>query len=945
MDSIGNPRAVILHLSDIHRTLDEPVSNEEILNALKASLDEWMSLEPRAPDVVVVSGDLAQHADETEYQEAERFLRDLLNHLKLEIDRLIVVPGNHDVNWPASEAVMRLTKHIPSGRNQDLIIKKTDMYLCPESEEAYQRRFDNFRRFYRALFGSDYPQKREMQFTVHRYNDLGVAFAGFNSCDLIDVMRNRPSIHLGAIYGASDQLSDFAGLCIAVWHHDMDWRSEALPDTLKYDCLQQISQRVFGFGLCGHTHRPAGHAMQTMGDIPLPVIAAGSLCAGRRERGDSVPREFNLIEIDEGVARIHTRIKKERSSPWCPDAQFRFQGSWVPWFNVQLCGKRRKGAVDPDRTATVRRETNVKSPTPFRESIASKTHREEAVLQYVWNHYAEVFDCAVPQIVLGPRGSGKTVLLLSLTFEGRRDTIRYRNDPAGVLARIGLMCPMKITDVSSFANKGWLEKGQRREMFTALISTLWAKELIDTLEACVPWSQSYNFITPSEGDCSRNLGSIWFNITTCNSYDGVREHLREIRFAIRKGLSEGDNVERAKTLTQIREYPIYHGGLELLAAAADFLKHFQAFNNTSWFVLFDEVEYLSDWQQDVVYRYLAVSAEGINIKIATLPYSHVRALKQFSLRIVEHDDYQELALALPAQVSGPDPKEGPDSTTFIEIAKGIWRGRLAAANINPIELENVWPEEEYTQVLAAAGALDIANSDQLEAQLLEDLPDESKRRASRLRDQDRSAFSDQYWRKYQQPFRMRLAKRQEAKGLQVPLYWGCRTLLKACDGNCRWFLMLADECWRMFWSRGGVRPLSAEEQHRAVTSWAASIARKCGSFGDHGDSLKEIVDQIIRTLTANVYGRQCLTREIAKVKAYDMTTDQANAIAIGIAYGFLVPDLESLGSRPGSYTYPKVDIEMRLGYPIAVSKSLLLRKGVAARIPNLSQAVFPWWNE
>jgi predicted phosphodiesterase len=922
------------------------VSNAEILNALKASLNQWLTEEPHAPDVVVVSGDITQKADKKEYEEAERFLCDLLGHLNLDVNRLIVVPGNHDVYWPASDAAMRASRTAPSTCTQDLIIKiGDDLFLCPESEEEYQRRFDNFRNFYKSLYGTDYPGAREKQFTIHSFDDLGVAFAGFNSCDLIDSRRFRPSIHAAAICGASDQLSTFPGLCIAVWHHDMDWRNEGLQDTLKYDCLQHISQRVFRFSLCGHTHRPAGHDMQTIGHNPLPVIAAGSLCAGRRERGDSVPRAFNLIEISDEVARVHTRIKEERSSPWCPYARFRFQDTWVPWFNVQLPGKGRKRSVDPNRTATTRRETNIKRPTPFRESIASKTHREEAVLQYVWNYYAEAFDCAVPQIVLGPRGSGKTALLLSLTFEGRRDTVRYRNDPAGVLARIGLMCPMKIVDVSSFANKGWLDKGRRREMFTALISTLWAKELVDTLEACVPWSQGYRFTAPFEGDCSRTLGSIWFNITTCNGYDGVREHLREVRFVIRKALSEADDVERAKTVAQVRGYPIYHGGLELLAAAADFLKRWEAFNNTSWFVLFDEVEYLNDWQQEVVYRYLAVSAEGINIKIATLPYSHVRALEHLTPRIVEHDDYQELALALPAQVTARDPTEDSAATTFVEIAKGIWRGRLAAANINPVELENVWPEEEYAHVLAAAGVSNIANSDQLEVELIRDLPEESKHRAARLREHNRSAFSDQYWRKYQQPFRLRLAKRLEIDGMKVPLYWGCSTLLKACDGNCRWFLMLADECWRMFWSLGGVRPLSAEEQHRAVMSWAASIARKCGSFGEHGNSLKEIVDQIIGMLTANLYGRQCLTREIAKVKAHNITTDQANAIAIGIAYGFLVPDLESPGASTGSYTYPKADIEMRLGYPIVVSKALLLRKGVAARIPDLRQAVFPWWNE
>lgn len=341
---------------------------------------------------------------------------------------------------------------------------------------------------------------------------------------------------------------------------------------------------------------------------------------------------------------------------------------------------------------------------------------------------------------------------------------------------------------------------------------------------------------------------------------------------------------------------------------------------------------------------MAVAAEGINVKIATLPYSHIHALDRVHPGITEYDDYQELVLALPAQVAGGEAARN-QGTKLVEIARGIWNNRLHAAALVSAPLETVWPEEEYTAVLASAGASELSSTKALEEGMIDDLPESSRERAYRLRSVNPTAFSDQYWRKYQQPFRMRLARKLAAQQIEVPLYWGWATLLKACDGNCRWFLMLADECWRMFWSVQGIRPLTASEQHRAVMSWANSIERKCGSFGEHGDILREVTKRMSGTLTASLYQRRSITREATRITTHKVSSDQAEAIAIGIAYGFLVPDLEWADTYTGRYTYPRNNIQMRLGFPIAASKALMLRKGVAVTIPDLTQAVFQWWKE
>ena len=76
---MSTKKPVILHLSDIHRTPDEPVTNAEILNPLKADIDSWEKDKVPKPDILLVTGDLSQSAEKSEYDEAEEFLLELLD--------------------------------------------------------------------------------------------------------------------------------------------------------------------------------------------------------------------------------------------------------------------------------------------------------------------------------------------------------------------------------------------------------------------------------------------------------------------------------------------------------------------------------------------------------------------------------------------------------------------------------------------------------------------------------------------------------------------------------------------------------------------------------------------------------------------------------------------------------------------------------------------------
>jgi len=113
------PMFTLLHLSDLHRSAAEPFTNDEIVSSLVADMGRYSSESPpiAKPDAIIVSGDLVQGLplDSPAYPDGlvnqYEVALDLLNRLAdgfLAGDRskLVMIPGNHDVDFNQSRAAM-----------------------------------------------------------------------------------------------------------------------------------------------------------------------------------------------------------------------------------------------------------------------------------------------------------------------------------------------------------------------------------------------------------------------------------------------------------------------------------------------------------------------------------------------------------------------------------------------------------------------------------------------------------------------------------------------------------------------------------------------------------------------------------------------------------------------------------------------------------------------
>src|SRR4051812_28241311 len=110
----------ILHISDLHRSKRDPISNDELISALVGDRDRYTQEDPKIPipQAIVVSGDLIQGVtldtvDYTEqikmqYEVAEAFLDELAKRfVNGDRSKVIIIPGNHDVDWNTAFKAMK----------------------------------------------------------------------------------------------------------------------------------------------------------------------------------------------------------------------------------------------------------------------------------------------------------------------------------------------------------------------------------------------------------------------------------------------------------------------------------------------------------------------------------------------------------------------------------------------------------------------------------------------------------------------------------------------------------------------------------------------------------------------------------------------------------------------------------------------------------------------
>jgi 3',5'-cyclic AMP phosphodiesterase CpdA len=316
----------ILHLSDLHfGTLDQA---NQWSNQLAADLYNDLSI--LHLDALILSGDIANYSTQEEYQAAEQFLDNIRQDFPLNPEQIILVPGNHDLNWKlAKKAYKLIDRDDYDGELKDgHYIEESASVIRVPDEAEYKQRFAPFSQFYETIKQTPYPLDYDQQYTLDHLPEQNLLILGLNSAWQLDHhYKSRASINTNALSNALTQIRrnpDYKNcLKIAVWHHPLNSAySDRITDQ---GFLEQLAVNGFRFFLHGHIHKAETslfrYDMSTNGR-KLDRICAGTFGAPVREWVPGYPLQYNLLKIADNQLTVITRRREELNGAWKPDARW-----------------------------------------------------------------------------------------------------------------------------------------------------------------------------------------------------------------------------------------------------------------------------------------------------------------------------------------------------------------------------------------------------------------------------------------------------------------------------------------------------------------------------------------------------------------------------------------------------------------------------------------------
>ena len=242
-----------LHISDLHFGHGNARTRFDQKTVVRRLLDDVavMAQKLGPPDWVLVTGDIAFSAHDKQYFQAEQWLAKLRSILRIPVQRILAVPGNHDIDRglagkTASAAVHDVLRQHP---------KKLDEYIDhpDQLDIAIWPKLAAYAKFVAPYSTSSITP--ESPFWRHEVDTaLGrVVFAGLNTALLSHDKSDAPTNLLlgnGQLHAAIVE-PDSEALLIVLQHHPPEWLADG-TDMVRL--IQHRPHLVFS----GHVHDQGG---------------------------------------------------------------------------------------------------------------------------------------------------------------------------------------------------------------------------------------------------------------------------------------------------------------------------------------------------------------------------------------------------------------------------------------------------------------------------------------------------------------------------------------------------------------------------------------------------------------------------------------------------------------------------------------------------------------
>ncbi|MGI8465687.1 MULTISPECIES: metallophosphoesterase [Pectobacteriaceae] len=283
--------AIFVHLSDIHfgQERDDRLHiHGDVKQQLIVDAREVISkIAGGSANGILVTGDIAQSGQWSEYQEAAKWLDELASNIGVEIHCVQMVPGNHDLDRSKlSYAGQKILDHIRDGGAPEF-----DAILSnPTDRAALFARFEDYDRF---SFGYNCPLNNEGAYASEMEVQLApgrtIRFIRLNSSLLCHGKERgeHPELMIGARQFTIPREDGVENIILV--HHPLGWYKdqEQVRDYIR------SRARVF---ISGHEHDPKVTIDNVDEGCDVLMLAAGATVPYQSD--EVYTFTYNIIEFD-----------------------------------------------------------------------------------------------------------------------------------------------------------------------------------------------------------------------------------------------------------------------------------------------------------------------------------------------------------------------------------------------------------------------------------------------------------------------------------------------------------------------------------------------------------------------------------------------------------------------------------------------------------------------
>jgi len=307
---MGNNRVVRwIHISDLHFRTGDQYNRNVVLDSLLEDVNELQQT-GFVPDFIFITGDLAFSGKSAEYAIASQFLKDIQRRSGVPSERIICVPGNHDVD--RSRVTPFFARSLRAINDSDLV---SEVIGNASELSLFTDRHAHYSEFVSENFSwAEQTTSSSLAATLNiEVNNSRVAILVLNSAWMAGIDDEKGKIIIGErqVREALEQVES-ADIVIAMLHHPLSYLAE-----FDEPLVRRLLEQRCDFILHGHVH-DLGVVNVVSPDSEVFYLAAGAIYTSRNEA-----LSYNAVTLDltQGVAEVILRRYSNKRSMWLPDTQ------------------------------------------------------------------------------------------------------------------------------------------------------------------------------------------------------------------------------------------------------------------------------------------------------------------------------------------------------------------------------------------------------------------------------------------------------------------------------------------------------------------------------------------------------------------------------------------------------------------------------------------------